>query len=397
MFQSAPTSSSSATKHSQLSASVPTKKNVEDLDPRCVPEDWQRSNRPSCNDLHSIDLGEVIREWKQIVHERERPSTNRTRLRPSSFTTHSSDTSNSTQYPFGYLSDAGLWRTVWAVRDTALSSNAEAAHPLVLKLMKQEHEIERRNLDRHRREAVVMERLTSSPYVASIYGHCGTTVMTEFLGATLHTLIKAKDDESVRRRWGLDNSTYLLPSTPQGRLQMALHAARGLQALHENSIVHADLQDQQFLLSTHGADGRPPRLVLNDFNRCRFVARRVNGTNNATTTTCTFRIPTAPGSSRSPEEYAYEELTEQIDVFSLANVLHQILTGEDPWEGWSALEISNQVQKGVKPMSPPEFLVHPSDKLLQNLTLRAYELDPAVRIRATELVQELEAAMASYF
>lgn len=257
-------SSSSAT-HSQPSASR-TKKNVEDLDPGCVHEDWQLANYPSCNEIHAIDLGEVVREWKRRVRERENPSSNRTRLRQAS----TIYPMGSTRYPFGYLSDAGLWRTVWAVHDAVLSpSSTDAAPPLVLKLMKQEHEIDARNLDRHRREAVVMERLTSSPYVASIYGHCGTTVMTEFLGATLHTLIKAKDDDSIRRRWGLDNSTYLSPSTPQGRLQMALHAARGLQALHENSIVHADLQDQQFLLSTHGADGLP-RLVLNDFNRCRF-------------------------------------------------------------------------------------------------------------------------------
>jgi Protein tyrosine and serine/threonine kinase len=387
------------------------KKNVEDLDPGCVHEDWQLSSYPSCNEVHSIDLGEVVREWKRRVREQLHPTTNRTQLRTSSTTeTHSNDTTvtvSSNRYPFGYLSDAGLWRTVWAVRDNAARSSQEDdwAPPIVLKLMKQEHEVDARNLDRHRREAVVMERLTSSPYVASMYGHCGTTVMTEFLGATLHTLIKAEDDEPTRLRWGfLDNSTYLSPSTPQGRLQMALHAARGLEALHENSIVHADVQDQQFLLSTTvGAGGKPPRLVLNDFNRCRFLARKVvrNGTANATTaaatTACPFRIPTAPGSSRSPEEYAYEELTEQIDVFSLANVLHQILTGQDPWEGWSALEISRQVQRGVKPMSPPELLVHPSDKVLQNLTLRAYELDPAIRIRASELVQELEAAMATFF
>jgi serine/threonine protein kinase len=274
--------------------------------------------------------------------------------------------------------------------------------------MKQEHELNARNLDRHRREALVMDRLTSSPYISNLYGYCGTTVLTEFLGETLHQLLKSEEDRRpsplIRPSWGIENNrtAALSRSTPQRRLRLALHAARGVQALHENSIVHADVQDQQFLVgwsSSSSLTEPQPRLVLNDFNRCRFLAYRRSGSTNETTRTtqCPFRIPSAPGSSRAPEEYAFEDLTEQIDVYSLANVLHQILTGEDPWGGWSVLEVTNQVQKGVKPVAPPEMLEHPSDALLQNLTLRAYELDPNVRIHVRELVQQLEWAMNAYF
>jgi hypothetical protein len=42
--------------------------------------------------------------------------------------------------------------------------------------MKGEHDWDHRNLERHRRDALTMERLTSSPYIISIYGHCGNTV-----------------------------------------------------------------------------------------------------------------------------------------------------------------------------------------------------------------------------
>jgi serine/threonine protein kinase len=282
---------------------------------------------------------------------------------------------------------------------------------LVLKLMKHEHELDRRNLDRHRREALVMDRLTSSPYVANLYGFCGTTVLTEFLGQTLRDLLKESDEDEGRpslavgpsRGAGRSPAAPLGRSTPRGRLRLALHAARGVRALHESSVVHADVQEQQFLVgwssSSESESDPQPRLVLNDFNRCRFLAHRVSGGTNesARKTRCPFRIPSAPGSSRAPEEYAFEDLTEQIDVYSLGNVLHQILTGEDPWGGWSVLEVTNQVQKGIKPVAPPEMLEHPSDVLLQNLTLRAYELDPEVRIRAKELVQQLEWAMSAYF
>jgi serine/threonine protein kinase len=87
------------------------------------------------------------------------------------------------------------------------------------------------------------------------------------------------------------------------RLDLALQAAKALQALHENDVIHADLTAKQFLVLTNelpsapenGDAGRktlsPYRLKVNDFNRCRFVPHRTN----STTEKCTIHIPSAPG------------------------------------------------------------------------------------------------------
>jgi serine/threonine protein kinase len=87
------------------------------------------------------------------------------------------------------------------------------------------------------------------------------------------------------------------------RLDLALQAAKALQALHENDIIHADLTAKQFLVLTNELPSPPElddaerktlspyRLKINDFNRCRFVPHRTN----STTEKCTIQIPSAPG------------------------------------------------------------------------------------------------------
>jgi hypothetical protein len=134
-----------------------------------------------------------------------------------------------------------------------------------------------------------MERLTSSPYIVSIYAYCGNSVLTEFVGADLEEIILKVSQSSN------DNALFPTRATPEGRLRLALDVARGISAIHSVQgipIIHADIQTKQFLVDGHG------RVKLNDFNRCRFIPHR-----NTTGEPCEVRIPTAPGATRSPEEY----------------------------------------------------------------------------------------------
>jgi hypothetical protein len=50
---------------------------------------------------------------------------------------------------------------------------------IVLKTLRFEHEFDLRNWDRHRRDAIAMERLTSSRFVLDIYTSCGNSGPTE--------------------------------------------------------------------------------------------------------------------------------------------------------------------------------------------------------------------------
>jgi hypothetical protein len=127
------------------------KRNVERLPPGCKPTEWQTLSFPNCNAIHELDLREAL------GFRRSR--------------TKATKEQNTTIDDIGSYVGEGMWRTVWKVHDRGQAT-------LALKTMKGEHEWDHRNLERHRRDALTMERLTSSPYVMSIYGYCGNTVST---------------------------------------------------------------------------------------------------------------------------------------------------------------------------------------------------------------------------
>jgi hypothetical protein len=323
------------------------RKSMEHLKPGCFRADWQDFSFPTCNDIHEIDL-ESIRIRQKTTNE-----------------------------TIGVLNH-GMWRTVWAV-DPYLATELQA-----LKVIKGEHEVDDRNFDRHRRDALVLERLTSSPNIVDIYGFCGNTLLTEFVSKTLKDVVK-QDEEDKNAAVA---EAYPTRTTPEGRLRLALDVARGLEAIHSipgGPIIHADIQSEQFLVTSDGT------VKLNDFNRCRFMP-----TNNITGRPCPIRIPQAPGKDRAPEEYKEEELNEKMDVYSVANVFYNIMTGELPWSSWSTLETKKMVKKGVIPFIPEEFREPGSlDMVLTNLTERAYTNDPKDRISAAGLVTALQDLLAN--
>jgi len=325
------------------------KKSGEDLDPGCERPDWQEYNFPNCNDVHEIDLASVL-----------------------AFSSKNDDDNN-----LGYVA-SGLWRSVWAVNPRAVMSQ-----PIVMKIMEMEHDVNTRNFDRHRRDAIVMERLTSSPYVVDGYGFCGNTVMTEFLDLPLDKVVM--EDETDRLESSTKGESVTTPITSRMRIQWAIDVAKGMQALHEiegGPIVHADVQAKQFLVSP--ATGI---VKVNDFNRCRFMAR-----NTEDGSPCPFHIPSAPGKMRAPEEYKYSKLDEKLDMYSVANVLYSILTQEKAWDDYSSSETKSMVKKGTLPTIEVADKTMPKAvrEALVELNHRAYALDPKKRISASELASELE-------
>lgn len=119
----------------------------------CRGRDWQRMNPITCNSIFEIDW----RELKGLAH--------------------------------------GGWRDVW------LSNFTE---PVVLKSLLFENDFTERNIDRHRRDAVALERLTRSPHVMDIYGYCGNSGLFEFAaGKSLWEVIAPDEYETnpPRNQW----------------------------------------------------------------------------------------------------------------------------------------------------------------------------------------------------
>lgn len=318
-------------------------KGSEALKEGCVRPEWQELSFPNCNEMHEIDLlSTLIR----------------------------SETGETTTDGIGYL-DSGLWRSVWAVDPRPVMRL-----PVVLKMMKRKHDVDERNFDRHRRDALVMERLTHSPNVVDIYGYCGNSVLTEFIPVPLDTLIRPEESVEAAETGGLTRDTA------EGRIRLALDVARGMKALHEiegGPIIHADIQPRQFLVSPDGV------LKVNDFNRCRFMAQDARGD------PCKLMIPSAPGKARSPEEYESKELDEKLDIYSIANVYFEILTGTSPWRMKTVDETQRLVMKGAKPLIRLEFQQPGTpDELLAELTIKAYSLEPNDRPSAAQIVEAIE-------
>lgn len=432
---------------------------------------------------------------------------------------------NSTSVVLPRYLNSGLWRDVWSWPDGGRTTHQKPQpsgddedsdrHRVVLKMLKPEYELTTRNFDRHRREAVVMERLTTVPQVMDLYAYCGNSIVTEYaplgpldglvmmttskqmkattsgrpppplrrgpwVGAAEATALLEEESEQgtenlriqnvdvdtfdeaddarmpdehenllenpdqfqprgLRGRNGnvvRDNQNNEMKSgsyhtykqvslMPHQRLQLSLQASKAIESLHRNDIIHADLTAKQFLLVNQVAhreekehdkmDGRLSFSVkINDFNRCRFVPRKTKPDNdtrvddkhalsptptNSSSSTCTIQIPSAPGLYRSPEEYTGKKLTKQIDIFSLGHILYEIWFGESPWKDIGGRRVRDMVQDGTLPQGLQSVL----DKGKKNdvaqdfdlnlamggLISRCYEVHPAKRITASQLVEEL--------
>jgi serine/threonine protein kinase len=114
-----------------------------------------------------------------------------------------------------------------------------------------------------------MERLTSSPNIIDIYGHCGASVMVESMPREVEEYIVpgggwiAQEDLHDSKDVDLQNQFEV-----SEKLQLALEMAESIAELHgfkDGVIVHDDVQLCQWLRNDQG------KLKLGDFNRARVL------------------------------------------------------------------------------------------------------------------------------
>lgn len=221
----------------------------------CVAQyDWQESYFPTCNHLMELDLTRPHGQSELLDHIEEEKSA---------------------------LISNGYWRDVWKV-ETYVDGPEEFAESYILKMMRYEHAFKPRNYDRHRRDAVATERLTSSPFVVDIYAACGNSGVFEYAGGgSLSDSVWP--EEEATGRW-----------TSQEQLVVAYQAAAGVAALHNvgkegvPSIAHTDITLNQFVYVDNAEIYK-----LNDFNRARFI-----GWNKQTNDSCKFHVGSNPGKVR---------------------------------------------------------------------------------------------------
>jgi len=239
-----------------------------------------------------------------------------------------------------------------------------------------------------RMDALVMERLTSSPRIANLYGHCGASVLTENLpieveenvvpNGYIHTSeLQDKDDVQPQNTF-----------TPSEKLDMALRMAEALADLHgfkDGIIVHDDIQLCQYL---YKSDNKT--MKLNDFNRAEIMLY-----DEFTNQYCPYLNGQGGGNWRAPEEYVDGPLTESIDTWSLGNNFYSLLTGLWVYPDDQDMSVMrDKIINGTLTSIDSRYKTHSfAEGKLVEIIQRIWEYNPRKRPSIFEIVQFLREAV----
>ncbi len=157
--------------------------------------------------------------------------------------------------------------------------------------------------------------------------------------------------------------------------RIIMSVAATLDFIHDNSIVHRDLKPGNVLLDSVQAP------YLSDFGLARELTSG---------STMALHTPEGTVPYMSPEQVAGEHLLAQSDLYSLGIMLFEMLTGELPLQGRTALAFQ-QRQTGASIPDPVQVNpTLPGGSALAGILRRLTAFDPAERPgRAVPVIQEL--------
>ena len=240
------------------------------------------------------------------------------------------------------------------------ATDAKLGRDVALKVLPADMASDPERLGRFRREAKALAQL-DHPNIVTIYSveesdgvHFLTMQLVE--GLPLERLITAGG----------------LPLAQIVEIASALGEA--LAAAHEKGIVHRDLKPANVMVSSEG------RVTVLDFG----LAKDVRGS-GASDTTLTSASHTQMGvvmgtpAYMSPEQTSGRPLDHRTDIFSLGVVLHEMSTGQRPFEGNSAAELVSAILRDTPPPVTDARPDLPSD--LARVIRRCLEKDPRHRVQ----------------
>lgn len=291
---------------------------------------WQQTSFPTCNKMHEIDMTDS--RFRKIAR--------------------------------------GGYNDIFKLKDIDGTS-------YVMKILQGPYDTEwtDRNFDRVRRDSLVMERATKSPFVMDIYGFCGFAQVVDY------------------GRDGNLDSVDFRRATQHQKLIYAAQAAQALADVHDidgdgiSAISHGDFALKQYIKV--GSVYK-----LNDFNRGRFIRW-----NKRTQEPCTYMIGKNDGAVRAPEEYKYDPktdminfLTSKIDVWAFGSLVYEILTGHEVWHRESTRKAQQKIIDGELPAFPERIAtsLDPIDAILKKVISFCYVYDAKDRPTAPEVAELLK-------
>jgi eukaryotic-like serine/threonine-protein kinase len=159
------------------------------------------------------------------------------------------------------------------------------------------------------------------------------------------------------------------PRPPREAAALVETLARAMHVAHTHGVVHRDLKPSNILLTRNGV----PKIT--DFG----LARQVDVVTGLTDTGVTVGTP----NYMAPEQtYGSSAVGPAADIHALGGILYELLTGQPPFQGHSAVETMAKV--ATQPPAPPSQAVPglPSD--LEAICLKCLAKQPAGRYATAE-------------
>jgi len=249
---------------------------------------------------------------------------------------------------------AGGMGEVYRATDTKLGRD------VALKVLPADMAQDSERLARFRREARAVAAL-NHPNVVTLYS------VEECDGVHFLTM-ELVEGVSLDRRIGSGG----LPVEQIVEIAGAL--AEALAAAHEKGIVHRDLKPANVMITNEG------RVKVLDFGLAKDVSNETS--NEATMTSAGYTqagIVMGTPAYMSPEQVSGRALDHRTDIFSLGVVLHEMSTGQRPFEGTSSAELISSILRDTPPLVTDVRTELPSD--VARVIRRCLEKDPRHRVQ----------------
>jgi Protein kinase domain len=145
-------------------------------------------------------------------------------------------------------------------------------------------------------------------------------------------------------------------------LDVALQVCPALKHAHDHGVIHRDLKTQNLLRTDDGV------VKLSDFGVAKvFAARHLTATGGLVGT----------AEYISPEQASGKPVTPRSDLYSFGVVLYTLLTGREPFQGDTVLDLMHKHRYAQ--FDPPKKLVIDLPRFLDEIVCSLLEKDPAKR------------------